>query len=76
VALFAILAQPFVPVASAAILDAMGVPEGNRMWPLASDDTILNALPSGLAITAPELLFTKIEDTDVAAWTAMFGGGG
>jgi methionyl-tRNA synthetase len=76
VALFAILAQPFVPSAAAAILDAMGVPMGNRNWPLASDDQILNALPHGLAITAPELLFTKIEDDQVAAWTAMFGGGG
>jgi methionyl-tRNA synthetase len=76
VALFAILAQPFVPTAAAAILDAMGVPTGNRNWPLASDDQILNALPHGLAITAPELLFTKIEDDHVAAWTAMFGGGG
>jgi methionyl-tRNA synthetase len=76
VALFAILAQPFVPVAAAAILDAMGVPQANRNWPRASDDAILNALPHGLAITAPELLFTKIEDADVAAWTEMFGGGG
>jgi methionyl-tRNA synthetase len=76
VALFAILAQPFVPTAAAAILDAMGVPVCNRNWPLADDDQILNALPHGLAITAPELLFTKIEDDHVAAWTAMFGGGG
>jgi methionyl-tRNA synthetase len=76
VALFAILAQPFVPTAAAKILDAMGVPVKNRNWPLASDDQILNALPPGLAITAPELLFTKIEDDHVSAWTAMFGGGG
>jgi methionyl-tRNA synthetase len=76
VALFAILAQPFVPVAAAAILDAMGVPEKNRMWPLASDGAILNALPPGLAIRAPDLLFTKIEDADVAAWAERFGGGG
>ena len=76
VALFAILAQPFVPIAAAAILDAIGVPEKNRMWPLASDDAILNALPHGLTVTPPDILFTKIEDTDVAAWSGQFGGGG
>jgi methionyl-tRNA synthetase len=76
VALFAILAQPFVPVAASAILDAIGVPIKNRMWPLASDPLILNALPIDLAIHAPELLFTKIEDADIAAWTERFGGGG
>jgi methionyl-tRNA synthetase len=76
VALFAILAQPFVPVAAGSILDAMGVPAKNRMWPLASDDAILSALPPGLSIRAPDLLFTKIEDADVAAWAERFGGSG
>lgn len=76
VALFAILAQPFVPGAAKAILEAMGVPDGNRKWPLASDDAILNALPHGLAIAAPDLLFVKIEDDDVMAWSERFGGGG
>jgi methionyl-tRNA synthetase len=76
VALFAILAQPFVPVAAKSILDAMSVPDANRNWPLASDNDILNALPIGLAIQAPDLLFNKIEDTDVATWAEMFGGGG
>lgn len=36
-ALFAILAQPFIPDAAKTVLDAMGVPEKNRMWPLPSD---------------------------------------
>jgi methionyl-tRNA synthetase len=76
VALFAILAQPFVPVAAKGILDAMGVPDANRMWPLASDTQLLNALPSGLAIQAPDILFNKIEDSDVAAWAERFGGAG
>ena len=76
VALFAILAQPFVPLAAETILDAMGVPVEKRNWPKETDDTILNALPHGAAITTPDLLFTKIEDTDVAAWAERFGGGG
>lgn len=76
VVLFATLAAPFVPTAAGAILDAMGVPEANRTWPKVDDAGLLSALPIGLAIKAPDLLFTKIEDADVAAWAEQFGGGG
>ena len=74
VVLFAILAQPFIPDAAKAVLDAMNVPEKNRMWPLASDKALLDALPRGLAFTPPDVLFKKIEDSEVAAWTEQFGG--
>jgi methionyl-tRNA synthetase len=73
-ALYAILAQPFIPDAAKAVLDAIGVPENNRAWPLASDAGLLDALPRGHAITPPDVLFKKIEDEDVAAWTERFGG--
>jgi methionyl-tRNA synthetase len=75
VVLFAILAQPFIPDAAKIVLDSMNVPEKNRMWPLASDKTLLDALPRGLAFTPPEVLFKKIEDADVAAWAERFGAG-
>ncbi|HRP11263.1 MAG TPA: methionine--tRNA ligase [Terricaulis sp.] len=73
--LYAILAQPFIPDAAKAVLDAIGVPEKNRMWPLAADGGLLDALPRGMAIQAPDVLFKKIEDADVAAWAESFGGG-
>ena len=75
VVLFAILAQPFIPDAAKAVLDAMDVPEKNRMWPLTSDHALLDALPRGLVFTPPDVLFKKIEDVDVAAWGERFGGG-
>jgi hypothetical protein len=31
-------------------------------------------LPRGAAIEPPPLLFRRIEDADVAAWAARFGG--
>ena len=74
-ALFAILAQPFIPDAAKAVLYAIGVPEKNRMWPSPADKGLFDALPRGLAITPPEVLFKKIEDEDVAAWAGRFGGG-
>jgi methionyl-tRNA synthetase len=75
VVLFAILAQPFIPDAAKIVLDALGVPEKNRMWPKPEDAGVWDALPRGHAFTPPDVLFKKIEDEDVAAWTERFGGG-
>lgn len=74
-ALFAILAQPFIPDAAKVVLDAIGVPEKNRMWPTPEDRGVWDALPRGLQFTPPDVLFKKIEDEDVAAWAERFGGG-
>ncbi|MEM7663437.1 MAG: methionine--tRNA ligase [Pseudomonadota bacterium] len=74
VALFGILAQPIIPGAAAKILDAIGIPEGNRNWPPSNGEELLTALPIGLPITAPPVLFDKIEDAQVAEWTERFGG--
>jgi methionyl-tRNA synthetase len=73
-ALFAILAQPFIPDAAKTVLDALGVPDNNRMWPDPKDNSVWDALPRGMRITPPDVLFKKIEDEQVAAWTAQFGG--
>ena len=78
VALFGILAQPIIPDAAEKILSAMNIPEGNRTWKFGDKDDIaalIDALPIGLEIGAPDVLFTKIEDTDIAEWTERFGGG-
>ncbi|WP_022695202.1 methionine--tRNA ligase [Ponticaulis koreensis] len=75
VALFGILAQPFIPTAAAKILDALGIPEENRKMPNPDDDNLLDALPHGMKISPPDVLFSKIEDAQVAEWTKRFGGG-
>jgi len=74
VALFGVLAQPIIPGVAKSILDAIGIPEDNRKWPGADDAGLLDALPHGLPITPPPVLFTKIEDEQVAEWTERFGG--
>ncbi|MEM8616044.1 MAG: methionine--tRNA ligase [Pseudomonadota bacterium] len=76
VALFAIIAQPLIPETAKTILDTLGVPEGNRNWPNPADEGLLDALPAGLPIAAPPVLFQKIEDSQVEAWTNLFGGEG
>ncbi len=77
VVLFGIIAQPIIPDAAAKILDAMNIPHANRSWNFGGREGIaalLDALPRGLNITAPDVLFTKIEDDDVSAWSQSFGG--
>ena len=74
VALFAIVAQPLIPNTAKTILDTLGVPEDNRNWPSPDDDGLLDALPHGLPIQAPPVLFQKIEDAMVEDWTERFGG--
>ncbi|MEL7481703.1 MAG: methionine--tRNA ligase, partial [Pseudomonadota bacterium] len=61
VAIFGIIAQPIIPDAAARILDALGIPAGNRQWPSADDEGLLSALPIGLPISPPDVLFQKIE---------------
>ncbi len=72
--LFAILAQPFVPDAAGAVLDALDVPQAKRTWPDPADPSVWDALPRGRLFAVPQLLFKKIEDAEVAAWAKQFGG--
>jgi methionyl-tRNA synthetase len=74
-AVFAILAQPFIPDAAKIVLDALGVPEANRIWPKPDDAGVWDALPRNHPITPPDVLFKKIEDEQVAEWAARFGAG-
>lgn len=75
VVLFALIAQPFIPDAAGVVLDAMGVGEDQRTWPRHDDPGLLDKLPRGLSFTPPDVLFKKIEDSDLAAWKDRFGGG-
>jgi methionyl-tRNA synthetase len=77
-ALFAILAQPFVPAAAKMTLDALGVPEEYRTWRFeraGGGAALLDALPRGHAIAPPPVLFAKVEEAQVAAWRERFGAG-
>jgi methionyl-tRNA synthetase len=58
------------------VLDAIGVPEEHRNWPKPGAKGLFDALPRGLAITPPDVLFKKIEDEQVADWSVRFSGGG
>lgn len=75
VALFGILALPIIPETGRKILDAVNVPEDNRTFKFGDAKALLNALPVGQEIVPPDVLFAKIEDSQVEEWTEKFGGG-
>ncbi|MFC3070334.1 methionine--tRNA ligase [Phenylobacterium soli] len=73
VALFAKVSEPFIPFAAEKIAAAVGEPFPSA-WPRGQDGHLLDSLPVGRAIAAPEVLFRKIEEAQVAEWIARFGG--
>jgi methionyl-tRNA synthetase len=74
-AIFAIIAQPIIPDAAKKVLDALAIADTDRVWPDWQDNSLLDSLPHGHAITPPDVLFQKIEDAQVAEWTERFAGG-
>jgi len=77
-ALFGVIAQPIIPDAAEKILDALNIPKQHRTWIFGDAERIagsIDVLPHGHEITAPDVLFTKIEDEDITAWSKKFGGG-
>jgi methionyl-tRNA synthetase len=72
VALFAVLSRPFVPFAADVIAASVGEPS-DASWPADAAEA-LSRLEPGRAVKAPDVLFRKIEDAQVAEWTARFGG--
>ena len=72
-ALFARISAPVIPFASALI--AAGVGEAaDGPWPAADGRAELSRVPAGRPVQAPPVLFRKVEEAQVAAWTARFGG--
>ena len=71
VALFAKVSEPFIPFTAETIAAAVGEGFPGR-WP--EPGKALAILPEGRPVKAPEVLFRKVEDTQVAEWRARFGG--
>jgi methionyl-tRNA synthetase len=73
VALYARVSAPVIPFASEAMAAAVGE-AWPPSWPGKDAAAELTRLPAGRRVAAPPVLFRKIEEADVAAWTARFGG--
>jgi methionyl-tRNA synthetase len=73
VALFAKVSEPVIPFAAETIALSVGESFPGR-WPHLDGEGVLAALEPGRKVAAPEVLFRKVEDTQVADWVARFGG--
>ncbi len=73
VGLFARVSAPFIPFAAEGVALAVGeaYPGG---WPTIDGVAELSRIPGGRPVRAPEVLFRKIEDAQVAEWAERFGG--
>jgi methionyl-tRNA synthetase len=73
VALFAKVSEPFIPFAAEKI--ALGVGESfPGRWPEGQGAALLDILPPGRPVKAPEVLFKKVENDQVVEWRERFGG--
>ena len=71
--IFAVLAAPIIPTASESILDALGLPPATG-WIHEPIDAEITVLQPGYAFTVPDVLFRKITEDDISAWSERFGG--
>jgi len=74
VALYARVSAPVIPFTAEAMALAVGE-DFPPSWPPVDGRAELTRLPAGRAVTAPPVLFRKIEEADVATWAARFGAG-
>ncbi|HEX2559914.1 methionine--tRNA ligase [Phenylobacterium sp.] len=73
VALFAKVSEPFIPFAAEKIALAVGEEYPGR-WPEGEGAALLQILDPGRKVEVPEVLFRKVEETQIAEWTERFGG--
>jgi methionyl-tRNA synthetase len=73
VALFAKVSEPVIPFAAETIALSVGEAFPGR-WPDLTGEGLLTALPPGRPVKAPDVLFKKVEDDQVAEWRNRFGG--
>lgn len=73
VALFAVVSRPFIPFTAEIVAGAVGE-DIAAAWPSSDGEAALSALAPGRPVQAPPVLFRKVEDAQVAEWTARFGG--
>jgi methionyl-tRNA synthetase len=74
--MFAIVTMPIMPESSERILAALNCTEAERAWPKAPIFDELSKIPPGREFVLTGLLFRRIADEEVAAWSEKFAGSG
>jgi len=71
--LYARICAPFIPFTAETMAQALGEPYP-PLWPGPDAAAELGRLEPGRKVSTPPVLFKKIEDGEVAAWTKQFAG--
>jgi methionyl-tRNA synthetase len=74
VGLYARISAPVIPFAAEALALALGEPYPPT-WPTFDAAAELTRIAGGRPVAVPPILFAKIEEDQVAAWSARFGQG-
>jgi methionyl-tRNA synthetase len=74
VGLYARISAPVIPFAAEAMALALGEPYPPS-WPSLDVAAELSLIPPGRPVGVPPILFAKIEDEQLADWSARFGAG-
>ena len=67
------ISAPFLPHTAQTILQAFGVADHPLRWPATPAAELLDELPRGRPVGQLPLLFRRIEDAEIADWSARFG---
>ena len=70
--LFGVLSQPVIPFVSAKIMTIFGEDEPYPSWPQGKAAEILSTLTPGTGFELPEVLVTKVEESQVEEWKERF----
>ncbi|MFF2568747.1 methionine--tRNA ligase [Streptomyces sp. NPDC058084] len=73
--LYAVVSEPFIPSAAAAMRGAFASADDTATWVTAEQAATLDAVPAGTAFTVPPVLFAKVTEEDLEAFRTRFGGG-
>ncbi|MES2729317.1 MAG: methionine--tRNA ligase [Pseudomonadota bacterium] len=72
--MLAVISEPYIPATSRTILSHLGFNDLPYGWPTGDIKALLQTLAPGTTITAPPVLFTRIEDEWVKEQAVRFGG--
>ncbi|MFJ8789119.1 methionine--tRNA ligase [Streptomyces sp. NPDC102462] len=72
--LYAVVSEPLIPSASAAMRAAFSLPDDTAAWVSADEARALVAVPAGTPFTVPPVLFAKLTDDDLETYKDRFGG--
>ncbi|GAB4086693.1 methionine--tRNA ligase [Myceligenerans cantabricum] len=71
--LYAVVSEPFIPATAATLRNVFAM-DDDATWVAPESARALDAVPAGVGVTVPPVLFAKVSDDDLAGFVERFGG--